>query len=64
MVKCKDCIFAKPKSSDGCECFNPHSDEFSTILFTEWDGCVWGKKSTVGIDEIQRIMLMAMNREE
>lgn len=61
MAKCKDCIFAKHKDLESCECFNPHSDEFGQILFEKYDGCIDGKKSTFGIDAIQRVMLMSMN---
>lgn len=60
-MKCKDCIFSKHKDLESCECFNPHSDEFGQILFEKYDGCIDGKKSTFGIDAIQRVMLMSMN---
>lgn len=62
-MKCNDCIFAKDKDLETIECFNPHADDFGSILFAKYDGCINGKKSTVGIDAIQRVMLMSMNKK-
>lgn len=63
-MKCKDCIFAKDKNLESVECYNPHSDDYGHILFGKYDGCIHGKKSTVGIDILQRANLMRMANED
>ena len=61
-MKCNKCIFAKNKECESIECCNPHSDEFGTILFAKYDGCIDGKTSEKGIDILQRIQLNNMKK--
>ena len=59
MIKCKDCIFCiKGK------CVNPESDEQGMKVFEEYDGCSTGKKSTFGINKMQRFALIRAGEQE
>ena len=59
MIKCKDCIFCIRE-----KCVNPESDEDGMKVFEEYDSCGVGKKSTFGINKLQRFALIKAGARE
>ena len=59
MIKCKDCIFCIRE-----KCVNPESDEDGMKVFEEYHSCRVGKKSTFGINKLQRFALIKAGEQE